>query len=91
MPVHSISSSPVSQNSGSKFSLKKVIKNPVRDTGYASAALFVGSMVAGYNKNLKLHKRFAIASLILTIAHIGIVEWNKYKWSKRTPKNHENA
>lgn len=62
---------------------KKLWKNPVRDTGYAGAAFGVASAVAACSKNIKLHKQLAYLCGIFTLAHIGIVEDNKYKWAKQ--------
>ena len=64
---------------------KKLWKNPVRDTGYAAAVLGIGSAVAGTKKNIKLHKYLAYAAGIVTLAHIGIVEY--YKHMKKSSKN----
>lgn len=62
---------------------KKIWKHSVRDTGYIAAALGVASGIAGSSKKIKFHKQLAYLAGIFTLAHIGIVEWSKYKRSKQ--------
>ncbi|MBS4760074.1 MAG: hypothetical protein KHX03_05200 [Clostridium sp.] len=61
---------------------KRAWKTPLRDTGYAAAALAVGSAVAGSCKKLKLHKNLAYLSGLFTLWHIGIVEYYKHLKTK---------
>ena len=64
---------------------KNLLINPVRDTGYAAAVLGIGSAVAGTKKKIKPHKYLAYAAGIVTLAHIGIVEYYKH-FSKQKKK-----
>ncbi len=61
---------------------KKIWKNSLRDTGYAAAALGIGSAIAGSRKKIKLHKYLALFAGVLTFIHIGIAEYYKQKSSK---------
>ena len=63
---------------------KKVWKNPLRDTGYAAAAFGVASAVAGSKRKINLHKYFAYAAGLFTLAHIGIIEYYKHSKPKQT-------
>ena len=56
---------------------KKV--NYVKTTGYLAIASAVGSGIAGHNKKIKLHKKFAYLAMGLSVLHIGIVEWFHHK------------
>ncbi len=58
---------------------KKIWKHPLRDTGYASAALGIASGIAGSSKKIKLHKYLAYAAGALMLAHIGLAEYFKHK------------
>ncbi len=61
---------------------KRIWKHPLRDTGYASAALGIASGIAGSRKKIKMHKYLAYASGFFMLAHIGIAEYYKHKKSK---------
>lgn len=82
MPIHAITPSSPTQNSKNKFTFKKLLKNSVRDTGYAGAAFGVASAIAGANKKIKLHKNLAYLSGLFTLLHIGIIEYYKHRKAK---------
>lgn len=73
-----------SETSLTQFGCKhrRIWKTQLRDTGYAAAALAVGSAVAGSRKRLKLHKNLAYLSGLFTLWHIGIVEYYKHLKTK---------
>jgi len=73
--------SPISQRQGVKFRGEKKI-NPVAWTGYSAVVFGVASAVAGSKKKISLHKSFAYITGILTLIHLGIVEYHKYKYSR---------
>lgn len=82
MPIHAITPSSPTQNSKNKFAFKKLLKNSVRDTGYAAAAFCITSAIAGANKKIKLHKNLAYLSGLFTLLHIGIIEYYKHRKAK---------
>ncbi len=54
-----------------------------KTTGYAAATAIGLSFISGVSKNKllkKYHKPMAYASIVLTTTHIGLVEYNHYKW-----------
>ena len=62
-----------------------------KTTGYAAAVGIGLSLFSGAlnNKNIrKFHKPLAYASVALTAIHIGLIEYNHYKW--KHPKTTDN-
>ena len=59
---------------------KKKKNNYVKITGYGAAASGTASIIAIKAKKVKLHKSLAYISGLLSLAHIGIVEWYQYKF-----------
>ena len=56
-----------------------------KTTGYAATTGIVLSMLSGVTKNKafrKSHKTLAYISTGLTAIHIGLIEFNNYKWKK---------
>ena len=60
--------------------IKKKKTNYVKITGYSATACGITSVLAIKAKRTKLHKLLAYLSGLLTLAHIGIIEWNNYKF-----------
>lgn len=61
-----------------------------KTTGYSSAACAGMAIISGISKNKylkKTHKMFAYLTGITTVMHIGLIEYNHYKY-KHT--NYEN-
>ena len=56
--------------------------NTVKWSGYAAVAAGVGSAIAGNRKSIKTHKYLAYLAGLFTLWHIGIVEYNSYKYRK---------
>ena len=79
MQLSPITKTPSSVGNSKERMSKKVWKNPVRDTGYAAALLGGTSVVAANRKKFKIHKYFACLAGVFVLAHIGIVEYYKYK------------
>ena len=76
---------PISQtcnftNSTNNTSRKRI--NTVSWTGYAAIAAGIASGIAANKKKIKLHKNLAYIAGALSLAHIAIVEINKFKYKK---------
>lgn len=66
-----------------QFSHRKTVGfNPVTWTGYGAVGFGIASAIAGSRKKIKLHKGFAYVTGALALMHLGIVEYNKYKYKK---------
>ena len=63
-----------------------------KTTGYTATAGLAWSIYSGVSKNKsirKTHKPAAYISAALTALHIGLIEYNHYKWKRgcgKTPK-----
>ena len=54
-----------------------------KTTGYITTAAIGLSVISGMSKNKsfrKFHKPFAYLSVLLAATHIGLIEYNHYKW-----------
>ena len=71
--------SPISQSQGISFRGEKKV-NPVTWTGYGAIAFGVASAVTGNKKKISVHKNLAYIAGVLTLLHLGIVEYFKYKY-----------
>ena len=59
-------------------------------TGYAATTGIVLSIISGISKNKNLkktHKPLAYISALLTALHVGLIEYNHYKWKKNNKVN----
>ena len=57
-----------------------------KTTGYAATAGIVLAAASGLtgNKTLRrIHKPSSFLSILLIALHIGLIEYNNYKWSKK--------
>ena len=75
--------SPISQTQCINFSRNKYSFNTVAWSGYGAIGFGVASVIAANKKKYPLHKNFAYIAVLLAFLHIGIVEYNKYKYRKR--------
>ncbi len=60
-----------------------------KTTGYTATAGLVLSVMSGVSKNRsfrKFHKPAAYATAAITALHIGLIEYNHYKWKKESKK-----
>lgn len=57
--------------------------SPAKITGYAALAAGIASGVLAKNKKIKLHTQLAYAAGILSLAHIGVIEWFHYKYKNK--------
>lgn len=70
--------------------VSSVISNKIltlKTTGYAAAAALGLSVASGISKNKtfrKTHKPFAYTAGILTLLHIALAEYKKYKYSAKS-------
>lgn len=60
---------------------KKV--NYLSITGYSALGLGVASGIAAGNKKFKAHKTLAYLAGLLTLAHVGIIEWYRHQRTKK--------
>ena len=74
--------SPISQKQYINFSRNKCSFNTVAWSGYGAIGLGIASVIAANKKRYPLHKNLAYLAGVLALLHIGIVEYNKYKYRK---------
>lgn len=61
--------------------------NYVKITGYGATGAGIASVLAIKTKKAKLHKHLAYLSGLLTLTHIGLIEWYHHKFKKSSNKN----
>lgn len=57
-----------------------------KTTGYAAATGIVLSALSGKSRNRtfrKMHKPIACATVLSTAIHVGLIEYNNYKWKQQ--------
>lgn len=60
-----------------------------KTTGYAAAGFLGVSLISAKSSKKclrKIHKPVSYTSVVLTCAHIGLIEYNNYIWNKKTGK-----
>lgn len=67
---------------------KKKKTNYVKITGYGATVSGVASALAIKAKNPKLHKNLAYLAGLLTLTHIGLIEWYNHKFKTNKKRGH---
>ena len=65
---------------------KKKKTNYVKMTGYGATGTGIASILAIKSQKPKLHKHSGYLAGMLTLAHIGIIEWSHYQYKKLIAK-----
>ncbi len=78
-----MSISPLNSVNPNTSARQKMKINTVTATGYAALGAGAASAIAGFNKKIKPHKYLAYLAGIFAIAHTGIIEFYKFRHSKK--------
>ncbi len=76
--------------SGIKDGNSKKRVNYVSYTGYGALGAGIACGVTAGMKKFNAHKYLAYAAGVLSLAHLGIVETNKYRYHQRKSKEQSN-
>ncbi len=57
--------------------------NYVKISGYGSLAFGIGSIIAATQHKMKTHKTLAYIASALALGHVGLIEFNHYKYKHK--------
>lgn len=75
MPIQAIN------NVNTKPKVQKL--NYVKISGYGSLGFGAASIIAATQRKMKTHKIFAYISAALALVHVGLIEYNHYKYKHK--------